>query len=282
MNSSIYKTQNKNNNKNEKKNNDNREGLRSCSNKGTDREDDILYTQAIEESENDTRNGVPSTPIAERNTTLGTKVPVITLTRVTSTGSVHSLSSLSESGRTVGRAQSIKDSNPDTSRANAKETCSQISKGKRRRDSESHAAISIGEETDESEERIPKVPPQRKIGRPETTGEYKLMCARREKAALEEEIRAEREILDPLVKPKDTKSYKNFLESIQDKEEEYMERPIPDLEALVAEKADVIFKVATDSKRLKGTMVKEAKQAAAAMCAAASAPYGHKIPRMCR
>lgn len=74
-----------------------------------------------------------------------------------------------------------------------------------------------------------------------------------------------------MIKPRDTKSYKEFLGNIKDKEKELQSgSPIPDLEALVSESTAAIYKVTVDSRKMKGTLVKLAKTAAADMYAAAT------------
>lgn len=77
-----------------------------------------------------------------------------------------------------------------------------------------------------------------------------------------------RDILDPLLKSRETKAFVDFREEIHDKEEEYRERPALNLEAMASEQANQIYKVATKSGELKGSLTKEAKDAAAKMCAA--------------
>lgn len=47
--------------------------------------------------------------------------------------------------------------------------------------------------------------------------------------------------------------------------------PVNDLEALTSNYADVIFEIAVKSGRMQGTLIKGAKEAAASMCAAATA-----------
>ncbi|XP_029157230.1 uncharacterized protein LOC114929732 [Nylanderia fulva] len=126
------------------------------------------------------------------------------------------------------------------------------------------------EDGDQAEESIiPTLKEKRGRGRPVTTGQYEILKEKKSKEEEERKIQKEKGILDPLIKPAQTKSYKEFLERIKEKEEEYRYAPVLDLEAMISEKSTDIYKMAVQSGNVKGTLVKLAKDAAADMCAAA-------------
>lgn len=60
------------------------------------------------------------------------------------------------------------------------------------------------------------------------------------------------------------------MERIKDKEKEFRNTLIVDLEAMVSEKTTDIYKVAVNSGTMKETYARQAKEAAADMCAAAT------------
>lgn len=111
---------------------------------------------------------------------------------------------------------------------------------------------------------------QERRGRKETTGAYRIKKQKEAKKKEEEEALREQEILDPQYEPSQGKSYSGWLNDIKEKGEEFRKRPTQDLEALAAEKARAIFKIAVYSSSLKGNYVKYAKEAAGEMCAAAT------------
>lgn len=119
------------------------------------------------------------------------------------------------------------------------------------------------------EEAIPETKDNKGPGRPPTTGAYYVLQARQAKEAEERDLQNEREILDPLIKPGQTKSYRDFMDQIKTKEE-FCHTPIAALEALISERSTDIYKVAIQSKTMKGTFMKQVKEAAADMCAAAT------------
>ncbi|KMQ81858.1 hypothetical protein RF55_24948, partial [Lasius niger] len=90
------------------------------------------------------------------------------------------------------------------------------------------------------------------------------------KEAEEEEERKERETLDFLIKPAMSRSYKQFLDRIRDKEDEFENATISNLEAMVSEKATNLFEVAVGSGTMKGSFTKRTREAAADICAAAT------------
>lgn len=129
----------------------------------------------------------------------------------------------------------------------------------------------ISSEEGEGEEKAPALPVKKKSDRPETTTDYHQKLAAEKKAAAEQEEQKEMHILDPLQKPSDkSKSYLDFLEEIREKEAEFKQRPIADLEVMAAEQTTVIYKIAVNSGMMKGTITKGVKHATAIICAAAT------------
>ncbi|KMQ85504.1 gag-like protein [Lasius niger] len=131
----------------------------------------------------------------------------------------------------------------------------------------------LGLTADEEEEGNTEIPdiPEGKNRRPPSTGDYYVLLEARKRRKKEEEEKRVRDILDPTVTPDLTQSYQEFLEDIRAKEAQYRHHPIPDLEAMAAEQATTIFKVADRSKKMQGPLIKEAKKAAAKICAVATA-----------
>lgn len=106
--------------------------------------------------------------------------------------------------------------------------------------------------------------------RPPTTGGYYVLLEKQAKERELADLQREADILNPAIKPRDTKSYKRFVERIEEKQGEYEQAPLQDLEALVSERTAAIYKIAVDSGNMKGTLTKQAKEAAADICAAAT------------
>lgn len=123
---------------------------------------------------------------------------------------------------------------------------------------------------EEDEAPVPVIPEARGPGGGETTGEYCLKQAREEERKIRAEIERLQKILDVQEKPEKTKTYMEFVEEVRKKEAEYR-RPIPDLEAPANEQAIVLYKIAVKSNNMQGTLAKGTKEAAAQMCAAATA-----------
>ncbi|KMQ95400.1 hypothetical protein RF55_4393 [Lasius niger] len=126
------------------------------------------------------------------------------------------------------------------------------------------------EGTPQQQKEIFSTLPEKRPGRPVTTGEYEKEKERMAKEAEEKELQKEKDILDPLIKPSLTKLYKEFLERIKDKEKKFRNTLIVDLEAMVSEKTTDIYEVAVNSGTMKETYARQAKEAAADMCAAAT------------
>lgn len=118
---------------------------------------------------------------------------------------------------------------------------------------------------------IPFVPVKRGRGRSVETGIGRVIARERAVRARETELRAERELLDSSQRPENTKSYRNIQDVIRTRIDEFRQAPLVDLEALAAERATQIYKVVTRSQNMKGTLICAAKEAAADMCAAATA-----------
>lgn len=179
--------------------------------------------------------------LKEGNVFPGDKILRVNLRRVNSTSSVSSANTVRSESEEA-NAGKCSDNETGLRYTRAKSISPKRAKARKRKGSETDTdtANQTERETNELENIIPKIPEKRKPGRPETTGEYRIKCAREKQMAEEAERRREQEIIDPTVKPKDSKSYREFLENIQNREEEYRETPVPDLEVLVAEGADYI------------------------------------------
>lgn len=102
----------------------------------------------------------------------------------------------------------------------------------------------------------------------ETTGAYHVKQEEEKKEKEEWDQRMEQYILDSTSKPEDSRAYKEFLKSIKNQEEEMKFAPVLDIEAIVAEQATQLYKVARDSGNLKGVFQKQIKDAAIQMNAA--------------
>lgn len=113
---------------------------------------------------------------------------------------------------------------------------------------------------------------KRKRGRPPTTGDpsrgipcdYHVKLARQAKEAEEEEKQRERDRCDPNVKPPETAARKKLAKALGSEEEimrELRMAPTTDIQAQVLEMMDRVDKGATCSNSIKGTVVRDTRQA---------------------
>lgn len=110
------------------------------------------------------------------------------------------------------------------------------------------------------------LPERRGRGRPETTGDYRRLKELKRKRQEKDEKREYIEVVSPQVSPRSRSTSLSRTEA--DFVEEFKNSGSLEVAAAATEYANTVFKIAEKSKNLKGTFIKELKEAAAATTAA--------------